>query len=47
MDKLLLKVCNKDTKTKSLRHSLIIFIVNLESKFLSNRQIMAATSPCF
>ena len=29
MDKFLLKVCNKDTKTKSLRHSLSIFIVNL------------------
>ena len=30
MDKFLLKVCNKDTKTKSLRRSLIIFIVNVE-----------------
>ena len=29
MDKFLLKVCNKDTKTKSLRHSLSIFIVNV------------------
>ena len=30
MDKFLLKVCNKYTKTESLRHSLSIFIVNLE-----------------
>ena len=30
MDKFLLKVCNKDAKTKSLRHPLSIFIVNLE-----------------
>ena len=30
MDKFLLKVRNKDTKKKSLRHSLSIFIVNLE-----------------
>ena len=29
MDKFLLKVCGKDTKRKSLRHSLSIFI-NLE-----------------
>ena len=30
MDKFLLKVCHKDTKTKPLRHFLSIFIVNLE-----------------
>ena len=30
MDKFLLKICNKDTKTKWLRHSLSTFIVNLE-----------------
>ena len=30
MDKLLLKVCIKDTKGKSLRHSLSIFVDNLE-----------------
>ena len=30
MDKFLLKVCNKDTKRKSLRHSLSVFNVNLE-----------------
>ena len=29
MDKFLLKVCNKDIKRKSLRHSISIFIVNL------------------
>ena len=30
MGKFLLKVCNKDTKRKSLRHSVNIFIDNLE-----------------
>ena len=30
MDKFFLKVCNEDTKRKSLSHSLRIFIVNLE-----------------
>ena len=30
MDKFLLEVCNKDTKRKSLRHSVGIFIVNLK-----------------
>ena len=30
MDKFLPKVCNKDTKGKSLRHSLNIFNVNLD-----------------
>ena len=30
MEKFLLKACNKDTKTKPLRHFLSIFIVNLE-----------------
>ena len=30
MDKFLLTVCNKDTKRKSLRHSVNIFIYNLE-----------------
>ena len=30
MDKFLLKVCNKDTKRKSLRHSPSIFDVNIE-----------------
>ena len=30
MDKFLLKVCNKDTERKLLRHSVSIFIVNLE-----------------
>ena len=30
MDKFTLKVCNKDTKRKSLKHSFNIFIVNLE-----------------
>ena len=30
MDRFLLKVCNKDTNRKSLRHSLSIFIANLE-----------------
>ena len=30
MDKFLLKVCNKDAKRKSFKHSLSIFIVNLE-----------------
>ena len=30
MDKFLVKICNKDTKRKSLRIYLNIFIVNLE-----------------
>ena len=30
MNGLLIKVCKKDTKRKSLRQSLSIFIVNLE-----------------
>ena len=30
MEKFLLKVCDKDTKRKSLRHSVSIFIVNLK-----------------
>ena len=30
MGKFLLKICNKDTKTKSLRQYLSIFIVNLD-----------------
>ena len=30
MDKFLLKECNKDTKIKSLGHSISAFIVNLE-----------------
>ena len=30
MDKFLTKVCDKDNKRKSLRHSVGIFIVNLE-----------------
>ena len=30
MDKFLLNIYNKDTKTKSLTHSLSIFIVNVE-----------------
>ena len=30
MDKFLFKVFNKDTKRKSLSHSVSIFIVNLE-----------------
>ena len=30
MDKFLLKVCNKDTKIKSLGHSISAFIANLE-----------------
>ena len=34
MEKFLLKVCIKDTKTKSLRYSLSIFIVNLEQVFV-------------
>ena len=40
MDKFSLKVCNKDTKRKSLRHSLSIFIVNLRvslDKFIPRR----------
>ena len=41
MDKFILKVCNKDTKTKPLRHSLSIF-VNLKQVFVP-RIIIAAT----
>ena len=30
MEKFLLKICDKDTKTEPVRHFLNIFIVNLE-----------------
>ena len=42
MDKFLLKVYSKDTKRKSLGHSLSIFSNFFPIKFLSNRRALAA-----